>query len=96
MLECIEQAPQQGPGYGAKAHGPAGRRAAELLDECRDLLHCGLEGLRTTWLWTNREVGELRRQLEGLAGGGKERRPWFGEPGRESLGRQPQAGAARV
>ena len=54
---CIEQ----GPGYRAKAPGPAGRWAAELLDECRDLLHCGLEELRTTWLWTDQEVGELRR-----------------------------------
>ena len=88
LLESIEQ----GPRYRAEAPGPAGRRAAELLDECRDLLHCGLEGLRTTWLWTDREVGELRRQLEGLRGGSEERRPW---PSGQGIARTRRDGRRR-
>ena len=69
LLEHLGQAGGGGPG----GLGLAGRRAAGLFSECRDLLRGGLPGLRMAWRWTDREEGELRRQLEGLVGGGKGR-----------------------
>ena len=77
LMEHLERA----RGCGAGAPETAGGRAEELFAECGDLLHKGLQTLKKAWHWTNREVTELGRQIEGLMGKGKGRRAGATEPG---------------